>query len=131
MFLDDLQKMGDFFIMSKEEFLSINRDETSISYELTKDYYNINKMFFIEKLEEKLNKLVETCANVYKKIANVEIACHSGSTDCNIPMSLGIPSVAIGVRNGGGVHTREEFLEIDSLPLGFELAINVMKEFLK
>ena len=81
--------------------------------------------------EEKLNKLVETCAKVYKKIANVEIACHSGSTDCNMPMSLGIPSIAIGVRNGGGIHTREEFLEIDSLPIGFELSINVMKEFLK
>ena len=83
MFLDDLQKMGDFFIMSKEEFLSINRDETSISYELTKDYYNINKMFFIEKLEEKLNKLDKTTDYYlfYSKILNFEKErCKNGRT---------------------------------------------------
>lgn len=74
MFLDDLQKMGDFFVMSKEEFLSINRDETSLSYELTKDYYNINKMFFIKKLEEKLYKLDKTTDYYlfYSKILNFE-----------------------------------------------------------
>lgn len=80
---------------------------------------------------KKLDELLTTCKSVYEKIANVKIAYHSGSTDCNMPMSLGIPSVAVGVRTGGGVHTREEFLDIDSLPLGFELSINLMQQFLK
>ena len=34
----------------------------------------------------------------------------SGSTDCNIPLSVGIPAVAVGGCKGVGVHTREEYL---------------------
>jgi hypothetical protein len=30
-----------------------------------------------------------------------------------------------------GQVTREEFLNVDSLPLGFELSINIMQQFLK
>ena len=39
----------------------------------------------------------------------------SGSTDCNIPLSLGIPAVCFGGLLGGGVHTREEYVEISRL----------------
>ena len=78
-----------------------------------------------------LDKYANMVVDIQHRCSGLDVKITSGSTDCNIPLSLGIPSVAIGVRNGGGVHTREEFLEIDSLPLGFELAINVMKEFLK
>lgn len=38
-----------------------------------------------------------------------------GSTDCNIPLSLGIPSVSFGGLLGGGVHTREEYVNISEL----------------
>lgn len=46
----------------------------------------------------------------------------SGSTDCNIPLSLGIPAVCIGCADGAGAHTREEYVLIDSLKPGLELA---------
>lgn len=45
-----------------------------------------------------------------------------GSTDCNIPLSLGIPSVCLGSFRGGGAHTREEYVEIDSLADGYRTA---------
>lgn len=45
-----------------------------------------------------------------------------GSTDCNIPLSMGIPSVCVGCADGAGAHTREEFVYIDSLRPGLGLA---------
>jgi len=49
-----------------------------------------------------------------------------GSTDCNIPMSLGIPAVCIGVYNGADTHKRSEWVERDSLIPGLEIAIKVI-----
>lgn len=39
----------------------------------------------------------------------------SGSTDCNIPLSLGIPAICFGGLMGDGVHTREEYVTISAL----------------
>lgn len=50
----------------------------------------------------------------------------AGSTDCNIPMSLGIPSVCVGAYYGSGAHTREEFVEIDSLKEGCRLVLSLI-----
>jgi len=46
----------------------------------------------------------------------------SGSTDCNIPLSMGIPAICPGCVLGAGAHTREEFVEIDSLLPGLKVA---------
>ena len=45
------------------------------------------------------------------------------STDSNIPLSLGLPANTIGTVRGGLAHTREEWVELDSLPVGLELAL--------
>lgn len=50
-------------------------------------------------------------------------ARHSGSTDCNIPLSLGIPAVCFGCYDGDGAHTREEYIEIASLIPGFRVGL--------
>lgn len=50
----------------------------------------------------------------------------SGSTDCNIPLSLGIPAICIGCADGEGAHTREEFVYIDSLEPGIKVAFDLI-----
>ena len=50
----------------------------------------------------------------------------AGSTDCNIPLSLGIPSICVGSFRGAGAHTREEYVEIDSLAEGYETAFRMI-----
>ena len=50
----------------------------------------------------------------------------SGSTDCNIPLSMGIPAVCPGCVVGGGAHTREEYVEIDSLRPGIAVAFELI-----
>ncbi len=44
----------------------------------------------------------------------------AGSTDCNIPLSLGIPSVCFGMYRGEGAHTREEWIEPESMRQGMK-----------
>ena len=46
----------------------------------------------------------------------------AGSTDCNIPLSLGIPSVCFGMYRGEGAHTREEWIEPESMRQGMKAA---------
>ena len=49
-----------------------------------------------------------------------------GSTDCNIPLSQGIPALCLGVYAGAGSHTREEYVEIDSLLPGHKMALELI-----
>lgn len=46
----------------------------------------------------------------------------AGSTDCNIPLSLGITAVCAGTVAGAGAHTREEYVEIDSFVKGYAVS---------
>jgi di/tripeptidase len=48
------------------------------------------------------------------------------STDCNIPLSMGIPSIELPCGRGGGAHTRGEFIEIDSQVPGIKLAFEMI-----
>ncbi len=55
-----------------------------------------------------------------------ELLKRPGSTDSNIPLSLGIPSVTFGLYTGGGEHTREEWLDIPSLTRGLEIGFKMV-----
>lgn len=50
----------------------------------------------------------------------------AGSTDCNIPLSMGIPAICIGCADAGGAHTREEYVYIDSLRPGLGVAFELI-----
>lgn len=49
-----------------------------------------------------------------------------GSTDCNVPLSMGIPAICPGCVMGSGAHTREEYVEIDSLLPGLKVAFQLI-----
>lgn len=65
-------------------------------------------------------------SNHEERRAQFCLECHSGSTDCNIPLSLGIPSICVGCYRGKGVHTREEYVEIDSLAQGYKVVFGMI-----
>ena len=52
--------------------------------------------------------------------------CRSGSTDCNIPLSLGIPSLCLAACEGQLWHTREERLELASLLPGCRTVLHYL-----
>ena len=80
---------------------------------------------------DKINELADVCRSVIESTVGVKVSTHSSSTDCNIPLSLGIPALCIGVWNGGGEHTREEWIEKASVPLGLEVGIKVIEAISK
>lgn len=55
-----------------------------------------------------------------------DVSFRSGSTDCNVPLSLGIPAVCVGCAEGEGAHTREEYVEISSLLPGLKVAFQLI-----
>ena len=50
------------------------------------------------------------------------------STNCNLPLSLGIPSICVGMCDGAGAHTREEYVVKESLIKGMEAALRLLEE---
>ena len=50
----------------------------------------------------------------------------ASSTDCNIPLSLGVPAICFGVCRSKGAHTREESLDTTSLTDGCRLLLDFL-----
>lgn len=72
------------------------------------------------------SRLSSRTAEAVRRCFGHEVNYGVGSTDCNIPLSMGIPSVCIGCADGAGAHTREEFVYIDSLKPGLALAFDMI-----
>ncbi len=51
------------------------------------------------------------------------------STDSNVPLFLGIPANTIGTVDGGLPHTRQEWVDLDSLPTGLKIVLALMLEY--
>ena len=76
----------------------------------------------------RVEKMAQACEKILRETTGLEVVRESSSTDCNIPLSLGIPALCFGVYMGAGWHTRNEWIEKASLFLGLEVAIkSVMK----
>lgn len=73
--------------------------------------------------KNEIDRLRSTVSVAMKKVVGKDSVCGRASTDCNIPLSLGIPAICFGTYEGGGAHTRSEWLRKDSLPLGLEIAL--------
>ncbi|MBQ4617103.1 MAG: M20/M25/M40 family metallo-hydrolase [Clostridia bacterium] len=54
---------------------------------------------------------------------------YPASTDCNIPLSMGIPSICVGFLHGGGAHTVGEYIEPASLQDGLEAALRLVDSY--
>jgi acetylornithine deacetylase/succinyl-diaminopimelate desuccinylase-like protein len=50
----------------------------------------------------------------------------ASSTDANVPIALGIPSVCIGVTNGDNVHREDEYINLQPIPMGFAHMLTVI-----
>lgn len=78
---------------------------------------------------EKLAAMTEKSIRIIEKHSGKPCQAKSGSTDCNIPMSMGIPAVAVPVYWGDGTHTREERVQISSIPTGLKIGAEFILEY--
>ena len=80
---------------------------------------------------EKMRALEETASAVIRTYGGMNPGFGAGSTDCNIPLSMDIPAICPGVVTGGKAHTREEFIDRDSLGPGLKVGLSLMLSLLK
>ena len=75
-----------------------------------------------EKMEEMMDRANEAAQRHYGH----GFTFGAGSTDCNIPLAMGIPAICVGCYRGRGAHTRQEYVEIDSLLPGLKYASDLI-----
>ncbi len=56
----------------------------------------------------------------------ITMSTEAGSTDCNIPLSQGVPAVCFGIYKGVGAHTRGEHIFIDSIDTGIRILATLL-----
>ena len=78
---------------------------------------------------DKLNALCEKVIAASEKHSGLDCVRESGSTDANIPQSLGIPAVCAGTHISGGTHTREEWVEKASLDIGSKINAEIVLDY--
>jgi len=67
--------------------------------------------------------LLNRCRDAIRTVYSEPIPLCAASTDANIPLSLGIPAATFGLYRGGGAHTRQEYVQINSLTPGLKIAL--------
>ena len=76
-----------------------------------------------------LAALTAQSADVIRTFTGMEPEYTPTSTDGNIPLSLGIPANTVGTVTGGLEHTRQEWIDLASLPTGLKVALGLMLQY--
>ena len=71
-------------------------------------------------LEHPLIRLADECLTNQGLTASFT----SGSTDANIPLSLGYPALVLGITTGGGTHTVHEYIDTKPVGMGMEQLVS-------
>lgn len=80
--------------------------------------------------EQELQKFTANSAEVISTFFNGKVDYAAYSTDANVPLSVGTLANTIGTVSGAGAHTREEWVDLDSLPAGLKIALSLMLQTL-
>ncbi len=81
-----------------------------------------------EHVPEGQAELIRRTDEVLRELGGVSPTHQESSTDANIPLSLGIPAHTVGTVEGDLLHTREEWIEKDSLRRGLAVIMALMLE---
>lgn len=74
----------------------------------------------------KLNEFTERNSQIIREYYDGDLDYRPFSTDSNVPLSKGIIANTIGTICGDLAHTREEWIDLDSLPAGMKIVLSLM-----
>ncbi len=77
--------------------------------------------------EQAQQALEALCLEQVEAVTGKRIPLTSGSTDINLPLNRGIPALCFGAYRGGGAHTREEWIDLNSLEDGLAIWLAVLQ----
>ena len=116
----------DCLAIMKEKFDSIFEKARETCRELQIELVGDRPCMSAEMNMDLLQKITERAKVIQSKHFGVDVAEKSGSTDCNVPHSMGIPAVVLANYIGGGTHTREEWVLKDSLKTGLKVSMELI-----
>jgi acetylornithine deacetylase/succinyl-diaminopimelate desuccinylase-like protein len=71
--------------------------------------------------------LLKAAKQALNHIGEADIQLEIGSTDANVPLSMGLPAICIGLTRGGGAHSLEEYIEIPPITHGYEALLKTIE----
>ena len=79
--------------------------------------------------EKRLEELTRVNVDLIESCISGTVTVRAGSTDANIPLSEGIPANTFGTVRGGLEHTREDWMEIESMREGMLVAMGTLARY--
>ena len=76
--------------------------------------------------ENRMNQMMTRASEAAMRWYGHGLTFGPGSTDCNVPLSMGVPAICVGCYTGRGAHTREEYVDIESLHPGLKFAFDLI-----
>lgn len=73
--------------------------------------------------QEKIDNLKAKVVPIIEETIGKSVTFRSSSTDCNIPLSLGVAAICIGSNIHANIHTREEWMDKESMKPGLSMVI--------
>ena len=111
----------------KEQFLTVVEDFRARGFDVEVEL--IGDRPCTGDIDPKAQKALEDRANAsILRTTGKPADFASGSTDCNAALSEGIASLCLSTCLGGKCHTREEYLDMESLEPGMCLALDFLSE---
>lgn len=80
--------------------------------------------------KDAFEKLLCRCQKICEDVSGLECSRKSSSTDSNIPLSMGVLSTTIGGSLSFGAHRREEWVDKESIFIGYEIVERTVYDFL-
>jgi tripeptide aminopeptidase len=71
--------------------------------------------------------LVKLAVRIMKE-KGIKSELNIGSTDANIPLSRGYPSICIGLTSGSGAHTINEYINTDPIEVGLMQFVDIVEQ---
>lgn len=73
------------------------------------------------------HKLVRLACDALKAADVAECCLGIASTDANVPLSKGFPSVCVGLTQGGDAHTTHEYIDLETIPNGYIMLMHLLE----
>jgi tripeptide aminopeptidase len=71
--------------------------------------------------------LLEAARQALRSAGETNIRFEVGSTDANVPLSMGLPALCMGLTLGGGAHSLDEYIEIPPIKKGYQSIIHLIQ----
>jgi di/tripeptidase len=71
--------------------------------------------------------LVRLACNALKAADVAECRLGIASTDANVPLSKGFPSICVGLTQGGDAHTTHEYIDLETIPNGYIMLMHLLQ----